>query len=91
MTACERLVEVEDHRRDTLRPVNAKEFQLALIVVLIAGSVIIGGGAVALYFIFRAFGGKKAGSSSHLGLIIGLVTFVFICCVLLFALAYVAR
>jgi uncharacterized membrane protein len=71
--------------------VDAKEFQLALIVVLIAGSVIIGGGAVALFFIFRAFGGKKAGSSSHLGLIVGLVTFIFLCCLVLFAVAYAGR
>lgn len=70
---------------------NAKEFHLALILVLIAGTVIIGGGAVALYFIFRAFGGKKPGGSSHMGLIIGLVVFVFICCLLLFALAYAGR
>ncbi len=64
------------------------EFQRALIIVLIAGSVIMGAGAVTLFFIFRAFGEKKAGSSSHMGLIVALVAFVFVCCLLLFALAY---
>ena len=63
------------------------EFQRALIVVLIVGSIIMGIGAAALFFIFRGFGGKKAGSSSHIGLVAGLVAFILVCCLLLFALA----
>jgi uncharacterized membrane protein len=64
------------------------EFQRILIVVLIAGTVVFGAGATVLYFVFRAFGGKQPGSSSHFGLIAALVGFVFACCVLLFLLSY---
>jgi len=59
------------------------EFQRALIVVLIVGTIIMGVGAVALFFIFRSFGGKKP----HVALIAGLISFIFVCCLLLFALA----
>lgn len=63
--------------------------QKALIVVLIAGSLIGAVSFTALYFIFRAFGGAKAGKGRHMGLIFGLLTFVFLCCFLLFRLSYV--
>lgn len=61
------------------------EFQRALIVVLIAGSAIVGIGALVLFFAFRA---AQKGRSMHMGLIGGLVAFVFFCCLLLFLLSY---
>ena len=61
------------------------EFQRALIVVLIAGFVIMGIGTTVLALAFRA---AKDGKPMHAGLIGGLVVFVFVCCALLFALAY---
>lgn len=64
------------------------EFQRAIVIVLLVGGFMGGVGALVLFFAFRAFGGKRAGSGSHFGLIIGLLTFVFICCLLLFALSY---
>ena len=67
------------------------EFRRILIFVVAVGSLMGGTGAVVLYFVFRAFGGAKAGGSSHMGLIVGLVSFVLACCVLLFALAYAGR
>lgn len=64
------------------------EFQRLLLLVLVAGSLIGGIGAVALFYVFRAFGGAKAGGAAHMTLIAGLVSFVLGCCALLFALAY---
>ena len=61
------------------------EFQRALIVVLIAGSVIFGTGALILYLAFRAAQGNRA---MNMNLIGALILFVFLCCALLFALAY---
>jgi len=63
------------------------EFQKALIIVLIAGSLIAGVGTLLLFFAFRAFGGAKAGRTSHLVLIAALVAFVFACCLMLFVFA----
>lgn len=64
------------------------EFRRALIIVLIVGSIIGAIGYVVLYFIFRAFGNKGAGNSSHIGLMAGLLAFVFAVCLALFALSY---
>jgi uncharacterized membrane protein YidH (DUF202 family) len=64
------------------------EFQKALIVVLIVGLGIAGIGTVALYFVFRAFGGQRPASSSHLGLMAGLVAFIFAVCAGLMLLSY---
>ena len=64
------------------------EFQRALTFVLIAGTVIFGAGATTLYVIFRRFEGPQAGGQSHMALIFGLLAFVFLACVLLFALSY---
>lgn len=64
------------------------EFQRALAIVLIAGSVIMGAGAFALFYAFRAFGSAKAGRPAHLALIAGLIMFVFLCCLGLLALSY---
>lgn len=47
-----------------------------------------GGGAAALFFAFRAFGGAKAASPGHFALIGGLVAFLFLCCAVLLVLSY---
>lgn len=67
------------------------EFLRPLFVVLIVGSLIAGIGTVGLYFAFRAFGEKEAGGSSHMGLIFGLLGFIFLCCLALLALSYSER
>jgi hypothetical protein len=59
-----------------------------MIVVLVVGLAIGGIGTVALWFVFRAFGGQRPGSSSHFGLMAGLVAFVFAVCIALFVLSY---
>ncbi|HYK02386.1 MAG TPA: hypothetical protein VE974_11570 [Thermoanaerobaculia bacterium] len=64
------------------------ESQKALIVVLVVGSIIAAIGTVTLVFIFRQFGEKKAGSSSHLGLMAALLIFIFAVCGALFLLSY---
>lgn len=64
------------------------EFQRLLVLVTGGGGLIGGAGAVALYFVFRAFGGKQAGGPAHLALIFGLIALVLASCALLFALAY---
>lgn len=45
-----------------------------------------GVGTIVLALAFRSFGTKKP----RLGLIAGLVVFVFVCCAILFALSYAA-
>ncbi len=67
------------------------EFKRVLLVVVAVGGVMGGVGAIVLYFVFRTFGGESAGKPSHLGLIVALISFVFACCVLLFALSYAGR
>jgi hypothetical protein len=66
------------------------EFQRALIVVLIAGSIVIAIGAAAVYFVLRGFGDAKAGGKRHVLLIVALVGFVLACCVGLFFVSYAA-
>jgi hypothetical protein len=63
------------------------EFQRALIVVLIVGTLIAGTGTLLLFLAFRRFGGEKAARPAHMALIAGLVVFVFACCLLLFLFA----
>ncbi len=65
------------------------EFLRVVIVVLIAGLAVVGTGTGVLYLIFRAYGGTKAGSTSHIGLIAALVAFIL--CLLRRALFSVAR
>ena len=60
----------------------------ALIITLILGTVITGAGAAALYLVFRRFGERGAGGSTHMGWIGALITFVFASCALLLFLAY---
>jgi hypothetical protein len=62
--------------------------QRALIFVLVVGSIVMAIGTVTLAIIFRAYGGAKAGGRSHNTLIVALLTFVFLCCLGLFALSY---
>lgn len=45
-------------------------------------------GTVVLWFVFRAFGGQRPASSSHVGLMAGLVAFIFAICVGLLLLSY---
>jgi hypothetical protein len=59
-----------------------------MVIVSIVGTLVIGVGATALYFVFRAFGGAKPGGRAHIALISGLLAFVFACCLALFALSY---
>jgi hypothetical protein len=61
------------------------EFQRALLIVLGAGFVIMGVGTAVLLLAFRT---AKGGKPMHAGLIGGLVVFVFLCCAILFVLAY---
>jgi hypothetical protein len=65
--------------------VEQPEFQKALTIVLVAGFLVIGVGTTALAFAFRAAKGHRP---MHPGLIAFVVIFVFICCGILFALAY---
>jgi hypothetical protein len=65
--------------------------QRALILVLVVGSIIVAIGTLTLYVIFRAYGEKKAGGTSHNALIAVLIAFIFLCCLGLFALSYVGQ
>jgi hypothetical protein len=58
-----------------------------MILVLGGGAIIMGIATVVLVLAFRSFGTTKP----RLGLIGGLVAFVFFCCVLLFALSYAGQ
>ncbi len=55
---------------------------------MIAGSIVMAIGTVTLAIIFRAYGGAKAGGTSHRKLIAALLVFIFLCCLGLFALSY---
>ena len=57
---------------------------------MIAGSIVMAIGTIALVIIFRRFGGAKAGGTSHKKLIVALLAFIFLCCLGLFALSYSA-
>ncbi|HEX2121591.1 MAG TPA: hypothetical protein VHL59_08115 [Thermoanaerobaculia bacterium] len=59
-----------------------------MVIVSIVGTLVIGVGATALYFVFRGFGGAKPVGRTHVALIAGLLAFVFACCLALFALSY---
>ena len=48
-------------------------------------------GGVGTIVLFLAFRTAQKGRSMHMGLIGGLVMFVFVCCLLLFALSYAAH
>jgi len=67
------------------------EFQKILTIVLIVGSVVIAAGTLLLFVVFRAFGGKTPGSSTHFALIAALLGFVFACCLGLLLLSYAGR
>jgi hypothetical protein len=64
------------------------EFQRVLTIVLVAGAIIFGGGAVILFLVFRRFEGPTAGGQSHMALIAGLVAFLLLACLLLFVASY---
>jgi hypothetical protein len=63
------------------------ESQRALLVVLAVGFAVIGIGTLILFFIFRAFGGAKAGGTTHKALMVALIAFIFLCCLGLVILA----
>lgn len=67
------------------------EFLRPLSFVLIAGGVVFAVGTIALVFVFRQFGGRTPGSSTHFALIAALLGFVFLCCLGLLALSYANR
>lgn len=48
-------------------------------------------GATALFFAFRAFGQKQAGSQRHIALIAGVIAFIFLCCFILFVVTHLAE
>lgn len=53
----------------------------ALVIAIVAGSVIAGVGATALFFAFRAFG---SGRKTPLIILGALIVFIFVCCAALF-------
>jgi hypothetical protein len=59
-----------------------------MVIILVAGSLVVGIGAVTLFFFFRRFGQPKAGGASHAGLLAALLGFIFLCCVAMFFLSY---
>jgi uncharacterized membrane protein HdeD (DUF308 family) len=67
--------------------VTEAEFQRALTVVLGGGAIIMGVATIVLALAFRSYGTKKP----RMGLIAGLVAFLFVCCAILLALSYGAR
>jgi amino acid transporter len=64
------------------------QFQRALIVVVVAGTVVFTIGAVVLWLAFRAFGQKEGERQPPFVLIGTVVAFVFACCFVLFFLTF---
>lgn len=62
---------------------DADQFQRALIIVLIAGSVAVAIGTTVLYLAFRSVGRTR-----YFLLIGALVAFLFVCCFVLFTIAF---
>jgi hypothetical protein len=60
------------------------EFQRALVIVLVAGTLVFAAGALLLFAVFRRFAGAKP----SFGLMAGLIAFIFLACAALFALSY---
>lgn len=65
------------------------EFQRALIIVALVGTVIFAVGATVLYIVFRGFGREGAGKQKHITLMISLVAFIFVACLGLFLYSFV--
>ena len=63
---------------------DQEQFQRALWLVLAAGTLIAGAGGVTLYVILKRFEGAKP----NIGLMGGLLVFIFLVCAALFALSY---
>ena len=68
-----------------------RDFQRALTVVLIAGTSIATIATLVLFFAFRAYGGAKMGRPMHVALIAGLLVFLLLCCLGLFAVSYLGE
>ncbi|HET7433817.1 MAG TPA: hypothetical protein VFN10_03795 [Thermoanaerobaculia bacterium] len=60
------------------------EFQRALLIVAVVGTVIFVTGGALLFLFFRGFGGAKAGGRKHIALMVGMIAFIFACCGALF-------
>jgi hypothetical protein len=56
------------------------------VIVLVAGTLVVAAGAAVLFVIFRRFGEAKP----NVGLMAGLVAFIFLACAVLFALSYMS-
>ena len=65
------------------------EFQRALIIVAIVGTVIFAAGAAVLFVVFRGVGNAGAGKQKHMTLMLSLVAFIFLCCLGLFIYSFV--
>ena len=63
------------------------QFQKALWIVLAVGTVVVGGGATALFFIFRRFGKAGAGGQTHIAFMAALLGFVLLMCLVFFLLS----
>jgi len=59
-----------------------------MVIILIAGSLVVGIGTLVLYLVFRRLGQPKAGGASYPGLLAALIAFIFLCCVGMFFLSY---
>ena len=72
-----------------VRCLDAHTFGEYRLLWLAIGTVMAGIAGAILFFVFRAFGGAKPGSSAHMGLMAALIGFVLACCAILFVLSYV--
>jgi nitrate/nitrite transporter NarK len=59
-----------------------------MVQVLAVGGIIAAIGATALFFLFRMFGQQGAGKGRHIGLMLALLAFIFVCCFILIRLSY---
>ena len=58
---------------------EASEFLRAMIIVMVIGLAVVAIGATILLLAFRTYGEERTGAK-RLGLVAGLLAFVFICC-----------
>jgi hypothetical protein len=59
-----------------------------MVLVLSVGGIIAVIGATALFFVFRMFGERNAGKGRHIGLMVALIAFIFLCCGVLVMVSY---
>ncbi|HUP47212.1 MAG TPA: hypothetical protein VNA04_00330 [Thermoanaerobaculia bacterium] len=63
------------------------DFLRAVIVTVVAGTLIVGAGATLLFFVFRAIAEDRKGERKYAGLSLALFAFIFICCAVFFSLS----